>query len=76
MRKNLKAKAYVYPLPVLIIGTYADDGTANAMNAAWGGLSEENEISICISANHATTKNLLERKAFYQYLSWSWYCAK
>ena len=34
------------PQPVLIIGTYNDDGTPNAMNAAWGGISEEAEITI------------------------------
>lgn len=64
MRKNFGPKTLMYPEPVLIIGTYAADGTPNAMNAAWGGLSEENEISICVSADHATTKNFLERKAF------------
>jgi hypothetical protein len=26
MRKELKAKSYVYPLPVLIIGTYDENG--------------------------------------------------
>lgn len=36
----------------------------NAMNAAWGGISEENEISICISPEHKTTENILKRKAF------------
>jgi hypothetical protein len=29
----------------------------DAMNAAWGGISEENEISICISAGHKTRYN-------------------
>ena len=43
---------------------YNENGTPNAMNAAWGGISEANEISICISAGHKTTKNILERKAF------------
>lgn len=64
MRKNFGAKAILYPLPVLIIGTYGEDGKADAMNAAWGGISEENEISICVSANHKTTKNILKTKAF------------
>lgn len=50
--------------PVFIIATYNEDGTANAMNAAWGGISESNEISMCISANHKTTENVLARKAF------------
>ena len=54
----------VYPMPVFILGTYDECGVANAMNAAWGGISEENEISICISADHKTTYNLLERGAF------------
>jgi flavin reductase (DIM6/NTAB) family NADH-FMN oxidoreductase RutF len=51
-------------MPVYIIGTYGADGTPNAMNAAWGGISEDTEISICVSAGHKTTKNILERKAF------------
>ena len=64
MRKNFGAKPMCYPMPVYIIGTYGEDGTPNAMNAAWGGISEETEISICISADHKTTENILSRKAF------------
>ena len=64
MRKNFGAKPMCYPMPVYSIGTYGADGTPNAMNAAWGGISEETEISICISADHKTTENILLRKAF------------
>ena len=64
MRKNFGAKPMCYPMPVYIIGTYGADGTPNAMNAAWGGISEETEISICISADHKTTENILSRQAF------------
>ena len=64
MRKNFGAKPMCYPMPVYIIGTYGADGTPNAMNAAWGGISEDTEVSICVSAGHMTTKNILERKAF------------
>ena len=64
MRKNFGAKPILYPQPVFIIATYNEDGTANAMNAAWGGISEENEVSLCISAGHKTTANVLARKAF------------
>ena len=64
MRKNFGAKPWLYPMPVLIIGSYAEDGTPNAMNAAWGGISEENEISICVSDDHKTTANILARGAF------------
>ncbi len=64
MRKNFGSKPMVYPMPVFILGTYDKYGNANAMNAAWGGISEENEISICISAEHKTTENLLFTGAF------------
>ena len=64
MRKNFGAKPLLYPQPVFIIATYGEDGVPNAMNAAWGGLTEENEITICISENHKTTANILARGAF------------
>jgi len=64
MRKNFGAKPMCYPMPVYIIGTYNADGTPNAMNAAWGGISEETEITICVDSSHKTAENLLARKAF------------
>ena len=64
MRKNFGAKAICYPMPVFIIGTYNADGTPNAMNAAWGGISEETEITVCIDSAHKTAENLIQRKAF------------
>ena len=64
MRKNFGVKPVCYPQPVFIIATYGADGTPNAMNAAWGGISEENELTMCISASHKTTENVLARKAF------------
>ena len=64
MRKDFGVKPLLYPMPVLIIGTYNADGTPNAMNAAWGGISEETEITICIDDTHKTAENLTARKAF------------
>lgn len=64
MRKDFGAKTWLYPMPVLIIATYDQNGVADAMNAAWGGIGDENEISVCISKGHKTTKNILDRKAF------------
>ena len=62
MRKNFGAKTY--PQPVFMLATYGEDGTPDVMNAAWGGISEGNELSLCISAGHKTTKNFLARQAF------------
>lgn len=64
MRQNFGAKPWLYPMPVLMIGTYNADGSANIMNAAWGGISEEAELSMCISLEHKTTQNILVRKSF------------
>lgn len=64
MKKNFGAKPYIYPMPVLIVATYNDDGTANAMNAAWGGVCDYTKVSIIIDRNHKTAKNIIERKAF------------
>lgn len=64
MRKNFGAKPLSYPQPVFIIATYGEDGTPNAMNAAWGGISDTKEISMCLDVNHKTVKNILDRGAF------------
>ena len=64
MRKNMGAKALTYPQPVFIVATYDENGAPNAMNAAWGGISEEKEVSICIDDSHKTAENFLVRKAF------------
>lgn len=52
MRKNFGAKPFTYPQPVFIIAAYDENHIPNAMNAAWGGISEMNEISICVSKGH------------------------
>lgn len=64
MRKNLKPKAYIYPMPVLIVGAYDNNGVPNAMNAAWGSVCDTAQVSLCLSASHKTVKNLLKTKAF------------
>lgn len=55
--KSFGKKAWLVPQPVLIIGTYNEDGVANAMNAAWGGQWDAHEIMISMGS-HATTENL------------------
>lgn len=64
MRKNFGTKSWFYPLPVLVIGTYNEDGTANAMNAAWGGLYNSDKVVLCLSAGHRTTANIKAKGAF------------
>ena len=44
MRKNFGTKSWFYPLPVLVIGTYDENGNPDAMNAAWGGLYDADKV--------------------------------
>jgi flavin reductase (DIM6/NTAB) family NADH-FMN oxidoreductase RutF len=64
MRKNIGAKSYVLPQPVFIIAAYDENGIPNAMASTWGGISNENEISICISSERKTLKNIMLHGAF------------
>ncbi len=64
MKKILGPNSYVFPMPVLLISTYCDDGTPNVMNAAWGGIFDTNKIGICISSEHKTFENISKRKAY------------
>ncbi|MGP1587371.1 MAG: flavin reductase family protein [Treponemataceae bacterium] len=64
MKKNFGLKTVLYPMPVFIIGTYDENGIPNAMNAAWGGIADTEQINICLSAEHKTVKNFLKTGAF------------
>ena len=64
MRKNIGKKPWFYPLPVLIIGTYDENGVPDAMNAAYGGLYTASMVEFCISHGHKTFKNIQQTKAF------------
>ena len=64
MKVNLGVKPYIMPMPVLIIGTYNDEGSADAMNAAWGTLCEMNTVALYLSAGHKTVENIRAKKAF------------
>ena len=63
MRKDFGSKSWLFPMPVFIIGTYDENGVANAMNAAWGGMYDTNQVMISLSS-HVTTDNIRKNKAF------------
>ncbi len=64
MRKNFGPKTWMYPMPVLIVGTYDENGKPNAMNAAWGGIYDTNQLMLCLSEGHKTYKNIQAKGAF------------
>ena len=64
MRKNFGPKCWLYPMPVLIVGSYDENGVPNAMNAAWGGIYDTNLVMVCLADDHKTTDNIKKNGAF------------
>ena len=64
MRKNIKTTEAIFPMPVLMIATYNEDGSIDVMNAAWGTMLERNYVILNLTETHKTVKNIKNRKAF------------
>ena len=64
MKKKIKTTEAIFPMPVLMIATYNEDGSIDVMNAAWGTMLERDEIILNLTETHKTVKNIKERKAF------------
>lgn len=64
MKRNFGAKSLLYPMPALIIGSYDENNIPNAMVAAWGCVSDFDQVTVIVDAAHKTLKNILARKAF------------
>ena len=64
MKKDLGVLEAVFPMPVLMIATYNEDGTVNVMTAAWGQVCDFKQIALFLDEGHKTAENILKTKAF------------
>ncbi len=66
MKTSLGAKTFIYPAPVLVVGSYDKGGRANVMTASWGGICCSDPPCVAVSLRRATYSyaNIMERKAF------------
>ena len=64
MKKDLGTVQAVFPMPVLVIAAYDKAGSIQTMNAAWGQICDTDKIALFLDADHATTKAILESRAF------------
>ena len=64
MKIDLGIKPYIFPMPVLMVATYGEDGKVDVMNVAWGNICAENMVSLNIDENHMTAKNIKKNMAF------------
>ena len=64
MRKKLNITEGIFPMPVLMVATYNEDGSVNVMNAAWGTMQERGNVALNLTETHKTVKNIKARGAF------------
>ncbi len=64
MRKHIKTTEAIFPMPVLMVATYNEDGSVDVMNAAWGTMLERDHVILNLTETHKTVKNIKARKAF------------
>jgi len=64
MRTKLKITEGIFPMPVLMVATYNEDGSVNVMNAAWGTMQERGTVALNLTESHKTVKNIKARGAF------------
>ncbi len=64
MRKTIKTTEAIFPMPVLMIATYNEDGSVDVMNAAWGTMFDRTHVVLNLTESHKTVKNIKKRKAF------------
>ena len=64
VRKELNITEGIFPMPVLMVATYNEDGTVNVMNAAWGTMQERDTVALNLTESHKTVKNIKARGGF------------
>jgi len=64
MKKDLGVLPAVFPMPVLMIATYDENGVVDVMNAAWGMISDMDQITLFLGQDRKTVANMKVSKAF------------
>ncbi len=58
MKKDIKVVSGLFPMPVMMIATYNEDGSVDVMNAAWGMAQSMTHLKLCLTESHKTVKNM------------------
>ena len=66
MKKALGPVTLAYPMPAFLVAAYDEEGKANIMTAAWGGICCSNPpcIAVSVRPERWTHKAIVVRKAF------------
>ncbi|MBQ2057766.1 MAG: flavin reductase family protein [Oscillospiraceae bacterium] len=64
MKKQIKTTEAIFPMPVLLISTFNEDGSVDVMNAAWGTMLDRDVVALNLTETHKTVQNIKERGGF------------
>lgn len=64
MKQPIKTTEAIFPMPVLLISTYNEDGSIDVMNAAWGTMMDRDHVALNLTETHKTVENIKRRKGF------------
>jgi flavin reductase (DIM6/NTAB) family NADH-FMN oxidoreductase RutF len=64
MKKQIKTTEAIFPMPVLLISTFNEDGSVDVMNAAWGTMLDRDMVALNLTETHKTVENIKENKGF------------
>lgn len=64
MKKQIKTTEAIFPMPVLLIATFNEDGSVDVMNAAWGTMLDRDMVALNLTETHKTVANIKARKGF------------
>ena len=64
MKKQIRTTEAIFPMPVLLISTFNEDGSVNVMNAAWGTMLDRDKVALNLTETHTTVKNIKARGGF------------
>ena len=69
MKKQIKTTEAIFPMPVLLISTFNEDGSVDVMNAAWGTMLDMDMVALNLTETHKTVQNIKARKGFVVHLA-------
>ena len=69
MKKQIKTTEAIFPMPVLLISTFNEDGSVDVMNEAWGTMLDRDMVALNLTETHKTVQNIKARKGFIVHIS-------
>lgn len=64
MKKDLGVVPAIYPMPVLMVAAYDENGKVNVMNCAWGQVCDMDKIILFLAHDRKTLANMKVSGAF------------